>query len=347
MSFAVVGTGLAIGGGAMLAGEVFGPDAPAAPDFKGAAEAESAANLALWDKSLDASRYDVTTPLGSLEWTETPGEEIFDQTSYDAAMADYYDALAAYESPTTTHTGLNWYEGMPEEGPEPRIEPIMPDRTDFTTMGDSSWSQAINLTPEAQAIYDKTLDMQGMTADIGLRANEQIADIFSDPFTLDDFETYDEQFYNDFLDRIETDIDRDWEAQQSQLYAAGHSAGDIGYQREQEAMERQLNDARIQARLASQDAALKDRQQIVKESLLERTQPINEYSAWRTGSQVQMPEFQSQPFIQPPQGPGYMDAADLQTQYNLGLYNADVMGTNQLMSGLFSLGAGGLAGGYF
>jgi hypothetical protein len=102
-------------------------------------------------------------------------------------------------------------------------------------------------------------------------------------------------------------------------------------------MERALNDARSQAYLASQDAALKERQQIVTEELMQRNQPINEYSAWATGSQIATPTFQNQN-LTPPQPPQYLDAADMQAQYDLGIYNADVTGANALTSGLFDLG---------
>jgi hypothetical protein len=208
---------------------------------------------------------------------------------------------------------------------------------------EGKWTQDITLSPEMQSLYDKNIAMSGLTADMGLLANEQISDIFSDPFTLDDFETYDEEFYNSFLDRLEQDIDKDWEDTQAQLIASGHSSGDEGYAYEQEMMNRAKTDASTQAYLAAQDAALRERGQIVEEALLERNQPINEYSAWRTGSQVSTPQFQSQPYIPPPSGPEYLDAANMQAQYDLGIYNADVAGSNAITSGLFDLGAGYLA----
>lgn len=84
------------------------------------------------------------------------------------------------------------------------------------------------------------------------------------------------------------------------------------------------------------------RARAVQEALFARQLPLNELNALRTGSQVQMPQFQ--PFqgvgnIQPP--PLY-NAAIQAGQYGTDVYNAQVGQQNALMSGLFGLGAAGM-----
>jgi len=87
------------------------------------------------------------------------------------------------------------------------------------------------------------------------------------------------------------------------------------------------------------------RRQNISEALTQRNQPLNEYNAFSTGSQVNMPQFQA--YGQAPQvsGPDYTGAATAAGNYAMGDYNSQMSGRNALMGGLFNLGAGYLAGG--
>lgn len=81
------------------------------------------------------------------------------------------------------------------------------------------------------------------------------------------------------------------------------------------------------------------RQQGLNEQSYLRQLPINEYNALSSGQQVQAPQFQ------PSQGAGQMQAPNLaqmmQNQYQgqMGQYNANQAGQNNMMSGLFGLGS--------
>ena len=272
-----------------VAGDNWNPlspvEQPPPPDFTGAAEATSAGNLELARQALEANRFDITSPLGNLEWAR------------------------------------------------PDIE-----------AGETTWTKNINLSPEAQSLFDKGLLMQGISADIGLTAGEQIKDIFSTPFQLDDFEGYREDVYDAMMSRLEEDIDRDWDTRNAELYAAGIGRGTEAYGWEQTQRDRMLNDARLQAYQRATDQALRERAQTVEEALLQRQTPLNEFNAWRTGAQVQLPTFENQANMATVAGPDYMNAAQQQAQYDLSGYNADVMKQNALMGGLFGLGAAGLMG---
>jgi hypothetical protein len=325
---------------------------PPPPDYTGAAEATAAGNLEASRAAATANRYDQYTPLGDLQWTNL-GSEQFDQEGYDAALAAYESQLGSYgqQDPNTPTSVFDKnYEdyGYTDQSPQAGAAPVAPDKADFTTMIDQDkWRSDVTLSPEVQGLFDKGLMMQDISADIGLTAGEQIKSTFADPFELDDFEGYREDVYDAMLERLETDINRDWESQQAKLYAGGIGRGTEAYGWEQMMRDRSLNDARLQAYQKATDQALRERGQTVKEALLERNQPLNEYNAWRTGAQVDLPSFQPGGMQQTTAGPDYMNAALEQGQYDLAGYNADVMGQNALMSGLFSLGAGGLMGGYF
>ena len=323
-----------------IVSDIFGSDPPPAPDFAAAAEATAEGNIEAARAATEANRYDQFTPLGSQTWTNL-GQETFDQAGWDAAMEAYNNQLS----------GGEYYDGFSYPFAEDRENlppPVMPDRADFTTMTDQDkWRSDVNLSPEVQALFDKGLMMQDISADIGLQAGGQIKDIFSTPFELDDFEGYREDVYDAMLERLETDINKDWQSRNAELYAGGIGRGTEAYGWEQTQRDRMLNDARLQAYQSATDQALRERGQTVQEALLQRNQPINEYNAWRTGSQVDLPVFQPGGQQQTTAGPNYLGAAQERAQYDLAGYNADVMGQNALLGGLFSLGAGGLAGGYF
>jgi len=267
-----------------VAGDDWNPldpgDPPPSPDFTGAAEATAEGNLEMARQALEANRYDISDPLGSVTWEKEADK----------------------------------------------------------------WKKNIALSPEAQSLFDKGLAMQDVMANIGLQAGGQIKDIFAKPFEMDDFEGYREEVYDAMLDRLETDINKDWESRNAELYAAGIGRGTEAYGTEQTMRDRMLNDARLQAYQKATDQALRERGQTVKEALLQRQTPLNEFNAWRTGTQVQLPQFEVQPGMQTVAGPDYLNAANAQAQYDLSGYNADVMQQNALMGGLFGLGAAGLAG---
>jgi len=84
------------------------------------------------------------------------------------------------------------------------------------------------------------------------------------------------------------------------------------------------------------------RQQAIQEALLQRQTPLNEISAFRSGSQVGMPQFQPFGQQQFTGGPDYAGAASQTGAYNLGQSNQDIAGNNAMMGGLFGLGAAGI-----
>lgn len=90
-----------------------------------------------------------------------------------------------------------------------------------------------------------------------------------------------------------------------------------------------------------QNASMDARRQFITELLTQRQTPLNEISALRSGSQVNLPQFQ------PYQGsniapPPIFGATGMMGQQNTDLYNANVGQYNSNMQGAAALGAAGL-----
>ena len=94
--------------------------------------------------------------------------------------------------------------------------------------------------------------------------------------------------------------------------------------------------------MADFTTGLDTRRQGIQEALLNRQTPINEMSAFRTGSQVNMPQFQPYGQQQFTGGPNYSQAATQQGAYDMSGYNADTARDNAMLQGLFSLGSAGI-----
>lgn len=214
-----------------------------------------------------------------------------------------------------------------------------------------SWSQTVNLTPEQQQLFNLGEQSDIGMANLALQGQGQLEDIFSSPFSLEsmgDMPNYQDQFqsiYDSMLGRVNTDVGRDREGMAAQLVAQGIPRGSEAFKREMENIDRQLTDARQQAELSAtsqvgqrQSQDINNRRQQIAEMLQERQTPLNEYNAFRSGTQVAPPSFPGVPQQQPTSGPDYLGAMGLESNYNLAGYNADVARQNAIISGLFGIG---------
>lgn len=76
----------------------------------------------------------------------------------------------------------------------------------------------------------------------------------------------------------------------------------------------------------------------IQEQSYLRSLPLNEMNAFRTGSQVNMPQFQPTQYSMGAQGPNMTGATQQQGQWDLGQYNSGVAQANSFNNGLFQLG---------
>jgi len=214
------------------------------------------------------------------------------------------------------------------------------------------WTQNVSLSPEQQQLYNLGSQSDIQMAQLGLQGAQQAGQIFQDPFSLQslgEMPNYQDQFsniYDAMLGRVNTDVGRDREAMASQLVAQGIPRGSEAFNREMERIDRQLTDARQQAELAAtqqvgqrQTSDIENRRQKIAEILTGRQTPLNEYNAFRTGTQVQQPTFGSFSQQQTTSGPDILGATTARGNWDLAGWNADVARQNALLGGASQLGA--------
>jgi len=294
-----------------------GAELPPAPDYIGAAETTAEGNLEAARSATTANRPDEFTPYGSRTW---------------------------------------------------EVDPENPD----------SWTSTTAFNPESQGIFDTNLATQQRMADLGLAGAEQASDVFNNRFSIDSatptysgvegqLDSYGQrrqQVSDAMLSRVNEDVAQDRDEMRSNLIAQGIPPGSEAWDRAMRPIDRQLTDARQQAELyATQQAGqeyasdiagrnqqgneamadyttgINTYQQDIQNALLERQTPLNEMNAFRTGSQVQAPNFQNFSNQQFTGGADILGATQANADYALGDYNAQQAGSNALMSGLFSLGS--------
>lgn len=165
------------------------------------------------------------------------------------------------------------------------------------------------------------------------------------------------------LARLEPQYRQDESRMRNQLLSQGMEVGTSGYNSELDRLARAQNDARMQAVLAGGteesrqmglNASLQGqaftqglqgsqfdnqtRQQMLAEMMYMRNLPLNELNALRSGGQVSMPSFGGYYTNNAGAAPVF-DAANSQANYNMGIYNSQVSGSNALLGGLASLGS--------
>jgi hypothetical protein len=125
----------------------------------------------------------------------------------------------------------------------------------------------------------------------------------------------------------------------TRLVNQGVTAGSEGWNREMQAFNQSRNDAFNQLMLTGRGQAFNELQTV-------RNQPINEISALLSGSQVNNPQVQ----MMQPQGAATTDVAGLiNSNYNQRLqgWQQQQAQRQNLLGGLFGLGAAGITGGLF
>lgn len=198
-------------------------------------------------------------------------------------------------------------------------------------------------SPEYQEIFDKNTQLSGLLADLSLSSGNIASDVLQTPLdfdaTLGSLGEGKQATIDSLMRRYDTDAGRRRDQINSDLVARGISPGTEAYTREMEMLDRQRNDAYNQATLSADERNLNDRRQSITELLAERQTPLNEISAFRTGSQINPISF-----TQNVSGQNVQPApifAGQQAQYGAALdqYNAEAGQYGNMMGGLFGLGS--------
>lgn len=199
--------------------------------------------------------------------------------------------------------------------------------------GAPQYTATQTLSPDQRALYDLGNRTQQQIGQIGLDQSKKIGSLLGQPVDLSPG-AVDAHLTELGLARLQPQLDRNWQARESQLMNRGIMPGSEAYAREQQAFQQSQNDAYNQLILNGYGQG----QQSI---LAERNQPINEITALLSGSQVSQPNFIGTPQtqVQPTNIGGiYNDAY----QNQLAAYNTAQSGNNAMMGGLFGLGSAAL-----
>jgi hypothetical protein len=216
------------------------------------------------------------------------------------------------------------------------------------------------LSPEQQAIYDKSSQAKSSMLDAGLGLSDALKTNLSsglDFSGLPTAPTSANNTRNDVIDatmsRINTDTAGQRDAKNSELIAAGIRPGTAAYQTAMTQIDRGYNDARQQAILGAGQQAAQDysqnmgtRQQAINELMAQRETPLNEANALVTGAQVSSPfsgglGYQAGANVQ---GTNYLQATQAQGAANQNQYNnQQAQYNNNVNSGAGLIGSIGSA----
>jgi hypothetical protein len=141
------------------------PQAPAVPDYAGAAAQQGAANLTGARQTAVISNPNIISPYGNQTVSYGKTAPVFDQAGYDQAMKNFGSAQETYDQ----------YGNVQSRGASPTIE-------QFTTQGDIQPTVTQTLTPDAQAALTAQQKVQSGTANLGLLGLQQATDVLNKPF---------------------------------------------------------------------------------------------------------------------------------------------------------------------
>ena len=334
-------------------------DPPPAPDYTAAANATATGNLEAAKVAAAANRVNQVTPNGSLTYTTNPNQGGFNQSGYDAALANYQKQLATYNSPQTNQTSpANFFSAGflgnrlgGSTNANRGAAPIAPDRNAYNTNNAyDTYTATQTLSPDEQAKLTKNNTLSnGLldTAQLGLTGvNDKLKQGF-------DFNALPAQQVNAgqtaqdaIMSRLAPQFGRDEESLRTRLVNQGLTAGSQAWNNEFTNFNQGKNDAYSSAALNGIGVGQQARQQALQEQEFGRTEGLNMVNALRTGNQVQSPNFVNTQQQATTAGPDLLGATNAQYQNQLSGYNAQQAQGAGLFGGLASV-AGTAASAYF
>ena len=187
----------------------------------------------------------------------------------------------------------------------------------------SGYRSDITLAPQAQGTLDTQMALSRGLADTANQQLPAIQDYYSKPL---DYGSLSQPAYQAMTSRLDPQWQQREQQERSRLGNQGLAQGGEAYTNSMRDFNNARNDAYQQATLAS----LQNAQQFYN-------QPLNTFNSLRTGAQVQNPQFG-----QAPSTP-YLNAAQAQGQYDINRYGIEQGSKNNMMQGLFGLGAAGIS----
>lgn len=227
----------------------------------------------------------------------------------------------------------------------------------YTPLGSQTWTQNspdkytqnINLSDAGQKLFDSQNQTSQAMADTAGQAFGRAQDSLSKPVDLSTVgggsqQQIQDALYNRQSQYLDPQFAQAESAERDRLANSGFQVGNKGFDDAMGNFNRSKQAAYANARDQAITGGQAARQQAIQEALLQRQTPLNELSALRTGSQVQMPSFQSTQGVNPSDPTQSLAAAGQLGQFNLGTYNTQAAQQNALISGIMGVGAGAATG---
>jgi hypothetical protein len=326
------------------------PSPPPAPDYIGAAQQQGQNNIDM----AKMQSPNVVSPYGTqtVTYGGTP----------DKTLANF-DAAAYLKANPDVAAGF-----MPGEGNTQKMDPWFhyqnygqTEGRAFTPLQGATGNIPTitqTLSPEQQKLLDQQNTMKGLLGNLGIQGADSLRGVVGTPYDYSGAPQINgtpglrQQVIDAMMSRVNEDLGIKRDETNSNLVAAGHRLGSKAYDNQMNLINRQENDARNQAFLASgqemsreQQLAMQARNQWLNEYQSKRNAPINEISSLMSGSQVTNPFAMASAGGINAQPAPLMGAVGAAGDYNTDLYNASAAQAGGVNQGLFGLGSAGLMAG--
>ena len=220
--------------------------------------------------------------------------------------------------------------------------------TNSNPNSDDGWTVTQSLAPAQQQLLDQqnktSLGLAGL-ADRGLG---YVSDALSHNITAADLPqsmvNAGQTGQDALMARFQPMIDQQHKSLDAQLANQGIMQGSEAYNNAMRTQNQSENDLRMQAALNGISVGENAQNQQMQLKTALQNQPLNMLNAVRTGSQVTNPTFGAVPQQAMTQGADLLGAANMQNQYNMGLYNSEVGQNNAMLGAVAGLGGAALMG---
>ena len=207
------------------------------------------------------------------------------------------------------------------------------DPTSGATYDIPQYTATQTFTPEQQQLYDTGMGTQQNLANLAQDQSGFLQDYMSKPFD-GSFDATEARLMDLGRKRLDPVFDERKQAMEQDLANKGIALGSKAYDTSMRQFNEGQNDAYNQL-------VLQGNQQAFSQGQATRNQPINEITALMSGSQVSQPNYAQTNQAQMPTV-DYAGLVNQGYQNQLGAYNQQQTQKNELMGGLFGLGAAGI-----
>lgn len=208
-------------------------------------------------------------------------------------------------------------------------------------------SANVTLSPEQQQLYDQQAQQSIGLSNLASQLQGRVGDTLNNPLpTSADFNTMAQQASDAYYNQQKQYLDPQFQQQQDALAARnanmGITMGSEAGNKDELNFANQRQQAYSDARQSAILNGVNNAQQLFSLNAAARNQPLNEFNALRSQSQVQMPQFNgTQPTTVAPTNTAQI--AQQAYQNSLNPYNAQIASNNQTTQGLFGLGGSALS----